>query len=328
MKIMVTGATGFIGSHVAHGLLDDGHEVTLLARNPAKLIPALQKCRVVKGDLLDAESIRGALSGADAVVHVAAYVGEWGSREDYFRANVTGTQNMINACVNRGVKRFIHFSSNSVYGDGVADKVAVTEETLYQFTDFHYGNSKIEAEKLVFAAHEAGRIVATAIRPSMVWGPRDRQFLPKVIDALSKGLMIYLGGGRKLVGLTHVDNIVALVRLCLAKEVSRGRAYNVDDDDRRTLRDLVHALCVRLGYKEPRLSAPAGVAKPVAAVSEYIWSAVGAKKPPLLTKMGVAILCHDNDVSVERAKRELGYDPQDRFDERIDAYIKSYLAGE
>jgi nucleoside-diphosphate-sugar epimerase len=282
----------------------------------------------VEGDLLEVNSLKEAFAGADAVVHCAAHVGEWGSREDYFQTNVTGTRNVVDACVAAGVKRLIHFSSNSVYGDGSGDHVEVTEDTPYQSGWHPYGDSKIEGERLVFEAHQAGKIVATAIRPGMVWGPRDRQFLPKIIDALSKGMMVYLGGGSKLFGLTHVDNLVDVVRRSLARKTSHGRAYNVDDDDRRTLRDLVRALCVRLGYKEPWLTIPANVAKVLATVSEFVWLAVGAKKPPLITKMGVSILCYDNDVSVERAKKELGYDPQDRFDERLDAYLKSYRAKE
>jgi nucleoside-diphosphate-sugar epimerase len=328
MKITVTGATGFAGSHVAVALQDDGHAVSLLARDPSKLIAPLQKCRAIKGDLLEPATIREAVAGADAVVHCAAYVGEWGSRDDYFRTNVAGTQNMIDACVAAGVRRFLHFSSNSVYGDGAGDHIAVAEETPFLKTGLYYCDSKIDAETRVFAAHEAGQIVATAIRPGMIWGPRDRQFLPKIIDAIEHGVMMYPGTGRKLVGLTHVENIVAVIRLCLANDVSRGRVYNVDDDDRRTLRDLVGALCARLGRKPPKIAVPASLAKALATASEFVWKAAGAKTPPLLTKLGVYTLVYDNDVSVERAKNELGYDPRELFDERLDAYLASYRAGE
>ncbi|NLH48737.1 MAG: NAD(P)-dependent oxidoreductase [Myxococcales bacterium] len=328
MNIALTGATGFLGSHLAQGLAVDGHQLTLLVRDPGKLIGPLQTCRIVQGDLLDPVSVRAAIRDADAVLHAAAFVGEWGSHDDYFRPNVTGTQNVLDACVSGKPRRFIHISSNSVYGDGTADHIATTEDTPSRLTGQPYGDSKIEAERLVFAAHEAGRIVATAIRPGMIWGPRDRQFLPKIIDALAKGLMMFLGDGYKLLGLAHVDNIMELTRLILARDVSHGRAYNIDDDDRRTWRDLVRALCGRLGYREPRLCIPASFAKTAAVASEFLWKTAGAKKPPLISKMGVTLMCYDNDVSVERAKQELGYAPQDRFDERLDAYLQAYRAGE
>jgi nucleoside-diphosphate-sugar epimerase len=328
MKIAITGATGFAGSHVAAAFRADGHTLTLLARDPQKLIAPLRACRVVKGDLLDGASLRELVRGADAVLHAAAYVGEWGKREQYFRTNVDGTRNMIDACAAEGVTRFLYFSSNSVYGDGAGDHVAVPEEAPLVKTGLYYCDSKVEAEQAVFAAHAAGRIVATAIRPAMIWGPRDRQFFPKIIDALKKGVMMYPGTGRKLAGLTHVENVVAVLRLCLAKDVARGRVYNVDDDDRRTLRDLVHALCVRLKLKEPRLAVPTPIALALASASELVWRAVGAKSTPLMTKLGIATMCYDNDVSVERARLELGYDPRDRFDERLDAYLQSYAAGE
>jgi len=328
MNIMVTGATGFLGSHVAQGLIKDDHEVSLLVRNPAKLIPDLQQCRIVKGDILDLASIKASLKGAKAVVHCAAYVGEWGPREMYVQTNVQGTRNMIDACAAAGAKRFIHISSNSVYGEGDRDNRDLVEETPYRKNGQFYGDSKVDSERLVFEAHAAGKIAATAIRPSMIWGPRDRQFFPKIIEALSKGLMAYPGGGHKLIGLTHVDNIVDLVRLCLTNKISSGRAYNVDDDDRRTMRDLVQALCARLGYKEPWLSVPTPMAKALAEISEFIGKTMKSQRPPLITKMGIGILCYDNDVSVERAKKELGYHPQDLFEERLDAYLQSYRAGE
>jgi len=324
MRVAVTGATGFIGSHIAEALLADGHELTILARNPAKLIPSLQQARIVPGDLLDAAAATRLTDGAEAVLHAAAYVAEWGRRAEYFRANVEGTRVMLKTCGATGVRRFIHISSNSVYGDGTGDHVALPEETPYRLTGFAYGDSKIEAEKLVFAAHDAGRVTATAIRPGMVWGPRDPRFLPKVIDSLRRGVMVYLGGADKLVGLTHVENIVAVVRQCLSNPVAHGRAYNVDDDDRRTQRDLVRALCRRLGCKEPRLTVPVGLARPVAAAMEFAWSILGAKSPPLLTTLGVATLGFSNDVSVERAKRELGYAPPDLFEHWLDAYCASF----
>lgn len=223
-------------------------------------------------------------------------------------------------------RRLIHLSSNSVYGDGTGDHVAVPEESPYRLTGLAYGDSKIEAERLVLAAHATGKIAATAIRPSMVWGPRDRQFLPKIIDSLRKGVMIYLGGADKLVGLTHVENIVEIVRRCLTMPIAEGRVYNVDDDDRRTQRDLVRALCRRLGCKEPRLTVPVVVARPIAKAMEFAWSLARAKKPPLLTTMAVATLGYSNDVSVERAKTELGYKPQDLFEQRLDAYFTSLRA--
>ncbi len=328
MKIALTGATGFVGSHLAHSLMQDGHDITLLVRNPKTLFVALKSCATVTGDLLDPASLKKAFADADLVIHAAAYVGEWGTREDYFQNNVDGTRNVIDACAAAKVKRLIHISSNSVYGDGDRDHVDMPEDAPYVITDQPYGNSKIEAEKLVLAAHDAGRVCVTVLRPGLVWGPRDRQFLPKIIDSLSSGTMMYLGGGKKLLGLTHVYNIVDVTRLCLAKKVSHGRVYNVDDDDRRTLGDLVRALCLRLGYREPRFSYPTFLARKTATLMEFTWRMFGAMSPPLLTKMGTAVLCYDNDVSVERAKRELGYQPQDNFDRWLDAYLVSYQGGE
>ncbi|MBZ0271542.1 NAD(P)-dependent oxidoreductase [bacterium] len=325
MRIMLTGATGFIGSHVAEALRADGHDVTLLVRDPARLPFSADGFTIVTGDLLDDAALDRALDGADAVVHGAAKVGEWGTREQFHHTNVEGTRRLVAACVRGGVRRFVQISSMSVYGNGDKHLTAISEDAPMRKTGMLYGESKVDAERVTWDAHERGEIEATTIRPGMVWGPRDGQFFPKIIDGFRKKNLPYIAGGKARLGLTHVSNAVQIVRLTLEKDAAKGRAYNVDDDDARTFRDLAEAICARLELAPPKLSFPRFAAKGAAYASEAIARLLGKKDAPLMTKMGVYILCYDNDGSVERAKTELDFAPHpERFDERLTEALAPY----
>lgn len=312
MKALVTGATGFIGSHLVEVLTDNNWEVRVLVRENSNLrnLDGRNLDRVT-GDVRDLNSVEKAAMGVDTIFHAAAMVGEWGAPKDYYDVNVTGMKNVIEAAAAEEVPRFIAVSSTSVHGNEGFNNSS--EETPYVKSGILYNDSKVEAEQLVWRAHAEGRIRASTVRPCMVWGPRDRAFMPKIILSCRSRMFMYVNGGNHLAGLAHVRNVCDVIHRCAIKEEALGKAFIVTDGCDTTFRAMVETLCDELGLKKPRLSVPYGVAKAMGNFSENIYRRFHAEKAPLLTKMGVACIGNNLSFDITRARKILGYEPQYRF---------------
>ena len=253
MKALVTGATGLIGSHLVETLLERGCEARALVRSRggAAFLNA-PGAEQVEGELRDADSLARAAAGVDVVFHVAALVGEWGAARDFHEVNVRGTENVIAACERAGVDRLVAVSSSSVHG--YRDFNGDNEDAPMKKDGILYSDSKVDAEKLVWAAHEAGRVRAATVRPVMVWGPRDRAFFTKVLLALKSRMFAYVGGGRKIIGLSHVRNVCDVLYRAATSEAAAGKAFLVTDGCRTTMCDIVEALCREFNLSKPFLN--------------------------------------------------------------------------
>lgn len=319
MKALVTGATGFIGSHVVEALKAGEWDVRVLVRKTSDL-SILENANVEKviGDVRDADSLHGAVKGVDAVFHAAALVGEWGRPSDFYAINVTGMENMIRAATEKGPIRFIDISSSSVHGYEGFDRD--TEELPYRKTGVLYSDTKMEAEQLLWKAHAEGLIRATSVRPVMVWGPRDRAFMTKIIFALKKRLFCYVNGGRGIIGLAHVSNVCDVILRAATCVEAEGKAFIVTDDCDTTLRGLVEALCEEFHLPRPRFNMSYSNAKRIAGISESFYRRMGSKKSPLLTKMGIAIMGNSLSFDISRAKTILEYKPRYRFPQGLQQF--------
>jgi nucleoside-diphosphate-sugar epimerase len=320
MRALVTGATGFIGSHLAEVLKDKGWDVRALVRISSRT-DFLKKIEVetAVGDVRDKETLKAALAGREVVFHAAAFVGEWGAAEDYYNTNVGGMKNLIDACDETGVRRLVDVSSVSVHGYEGFNRD--TEESPYVASVTFYGDTKLEAEKLLWEAHAQGRIEATSIRPSMVWGPRDRAFLTKIILLLMRKRFVYIDSGRHIAGLAHVRNVCDALFRAAQTPSSAGKAFIITDDDETTYRDIVEKLCGELNLKKPRFSISYGTAKSLANLSEKYYRRIGAKEAPILTKTGVVCLGNDLSFDCSRAKALLGYAPRYFFPQSLPEYL-------
>jgi nucleoside-diphosphate-sugar epimerase len=306
MKIFVTGGSGFVGGHVIEGLARGGHEVRALARSD-------RAAEAVKG--YGAEPVRGELGavtaamigGAEAVVHAAAFVEEWGSREQFWRGNVEGTTNMLAAAREAGARRFLHVGTEAALFDG-RDLVDVDETAPYPARQrYLYSETKAEAERRVLAASAEG-FVTISIRPRLVWGPRDTSVLPAVLRMARAGSFAWLGGGRAKSSTTHVDNLVHAIDLALTRG-QPGRAYFVADDGERTIRELLGAMARTQGVDLGDRNVPIPIARAAARVVEGVWRLFGVKKAPPMTRFAVDMMSSTVTVSTRRAREELGYAP-------------------
>ncbi|MEO7083212.1 MAG: NAD-dependent epimerase/dehydratase family protein, partial [Gemmatimonadaceae bacterium] len=228
---LVTGATGLVGSHIVDRLLEDGWNVRALVRSPAPELSSrgVEPCR---GDILDVESFARAADRCDAIFHTAAVITQSGNWEVYRRTNVDGTQNAI-AAAERSGARLLQLSSVAVYGDGrfrtdAGGKTIRTDEDTPLgplSEDSFYARSKRESEALVLAAHDAGRIWATAVRPDVIYGTRDRQFVPRIAKALRFGVTIAIDGARTILPIVHAANVADGAVLAALSDRAGGRAY-------------------------------------------------------------------------------------------------------
>lgn len=204
--VFITGASGFIGGQLAQRLLAAGRAVRVLARRP---LPDLERlgARVVPGDLADPAALARGMEGVGTVFHVAGRVGVWGPDEDFFRVNVEGTRHVLAACRAARVPRLVYTSSPSVVFHG-GDLAGVDESApLCTQAPCAYPTSKAAAERLVTAANDAA-LATVSLRPHLVWGPGDRNIIPRVLKLARRGRLKIIGPGRNLVDCTHIVNVV------------------------------------------------------------------------------------------------------------------------
>jgi nucleoside-diphosphate-sugar epimerase len=256
MKILVTGATGFIGGRFARFALEQGLEVRISGRRPEAAEPLIRRgAEFIAGDLQDAVLLRRLCDGVDAVVHCAGAVGVWGRYEDFYRDNVTVTENVVEACLKQQVRRLVHLSSPSVYFDGKAH-VGLREEQLPKRFSDHYGKTKYLAEQKVFGAQEFG-LEVIALRPRFVTGAGDTAIFPRLIRMQRKGRLMIVGNGLNKVDFTSVHNLnQALFSSLLAPEAALGQVYNISNGAPLPFWDVVNYVLRQLELPAQRRGVP------------------------------------------------------------------------
>ncbi|MCA9605297.1 MAG: NAD-dependent epimerase/dehydratase family protein [Myxococcales bacterium] len=304
MRVFVTGGSGFVGGHVIEALAAAGHDVQAMARSDASAAKVrgygATPVRCSLGAVAPAH-----LEGVDAVVHCAAFVEEWGTREQFFEANVEGTTQLLEAARAAAVPRFVHIGTEAALFDGHA-LVDIDETTPYPARHrFLYSESKAEAERRVLAANGEG-FATISLRPRFVWGPRDTSVLPAVIRMASS--WTWIDGGHARTSTCHVRNLARAVELALTRGRG-GQAYFVADDGETTLREFLAALARTQDVELADRSMPGFVVRPIAAALEGAWRLAGASKPPPITRFAASMMSRTITVRTGKAKDELGYAP-------------------
>jgi hypothetical protein len=313
MRVFVTGATGFIGGEIVR-LLAARHTVLAMSRSEAgdevvkKLGAAPVRC-----DLLTLEP--GQIPACEAVVHCAAWVEPWGSRDDYWRANVEGTERVLAAAKAAGARRFVHMSTEAVLWRGQHLRDVDETYPYPEKTPFLYAETKAEAERRVVAANAPG-FETIVLRPRFVWGPGDRTIVPEARDMVARGAFLWLDGGRARTSTTHVANLAHATSLALEKGRG-GEIYFVTDGEINDFKTFLTKLLGAHGVTLPERSLPSWLVRPIAAVVEGLWRALGPEGPPPITRHAVALLCCDCTLRDDKARRELGYAPVIRVAEGL-----------
>ncbi|KPK86337.1 MAG: epimerase [Phycisphaerae bacterium SM23_33] len=318
---LVTGATGLLGSHIAAKLRADGRDVRGLVRpsSDTSFLDALGVEKVT-GDVTDAQSVARAMKGVKTVYHAAARVGDWGPWQEFVSVTVEGTRNMVEAAAREGVERFLHISSISAYGhpDGeglVLDESAPLGQNLHKWS--YYSRAKVAAEEIIWAAHCTGRVPVTVIRPSWLYGERDRASMPRLIRAIKAGKVKRIGDGSNRLNLTYAGNEADGCILAAGSPKAAGQAYNLCNDGVITQAEYFEKIANLVGAEPVRREVPYKVAYGAAFLMEIFGHMVRKKSPPLVTRYSVWLMGRRCLFSTEKIRRELGYEPAVGYDEGI-----------
>jgi nucleoside-diphosphate-sugar epimerase len=308
MKVFVTGGSGFIGGRLVERLVGEGRSVRALARSEiAAGRVAELGAEAVRGDIGDRASLLTAAAGTDVAFHLAAHLGEWGDWADFERGNVDGTRNVLAACAEAGVRRFVHCGTEAALMAG--EPLVHVDETAPLRPDSRapYPATKARAEQAVRDANRDG-FETVALRPRFVWGKGDTTLLPEMVATIEAGKWAWIGGGRNVTDTTHVDNVVE--GLILAAEKGRaGEAYFVTDGEPVVFREFVTALLQTQGVEPPSRSVPAWTAAPIARVAEAAWKVLPLSGDPPMTTFRSWLLTQECTIDIAKARKELGYVP-------------------
>jgi nucleoside-diphosphate-sugar epimerase len=304
----VTGGSGFVGGALIERLHAEGWEVRALARSEAAEDKVRQRGAVpVPGDLENQGMLREAAGGAEVAFHAAAKVEDWGDPEEFDRLNVRGTEKVIAACREAGVRRLVHVGTEAALMAG-QPLVGVDEDTpLRPDSPALYSSTKAKAEQLVRAANGNG-LETVVIRPRFVWGRGDTTLLPALVDMVRSGRFRWVSGGGHLTATTHIDNTVEGLWLGATKAPAGG-VYFVTDGEPVVFREFVSRMLETQGVEPPTGSVPAGVAGLAAGVTERLWRLLRRSGPPPLTRFAVWVSSQECTIDIGRAERELGYRP-------------------
>jgi nucleoside-diphosphate-sugar epimerase len=327
-KALVTGATGLIGSHIVERLLSDGWSVRALVRSPSSDLSALG-VEATRGDVLDRDGFINAASGCDAIFHTAAAITTPGGWDVFRRLNIDGTANAI-AAAESSHARLLQLSSVAVYGSsgrysGPGQRTGEDKVFGPLPERAYYARSKRESEQLVLDAHAAGRIWATAVRPNVVYGPRDRQFVPRIAKLLRRGVVPLIGGGRSTFSVTHAANVADGAVRAAASDIAGGRAYNVANDYEVSVRRFFELAGDGLGRRMRFISIPLPVAKIAFKLVKSAARTFTGGRFNVISNASLGMLTEDNPFTSERARRELGWSPTVRPEQGVPEAFRWWL---
>ena len=310
MKVLVTGAAGFLGGHLVDMLLEQGDEVRAMARpvEDASRLRKLDGIEVVLGDLVDRESLKRAVQGIQRVYNVAAKTGPWGLEKDYNAVNVWGIADLITASMDAGVQRIVHTSSITVYGHHL--KGIITEDHPFHAEDNPYSRTKIAGEKMIadFVKERGAPVVI--VRPAWIYGPRDTASFGRFVAMVESGKGFLISSGKNIVPIVYVRDVAqGLIKAGDSGDEAIGKAYTIADDRRVTQAEYLNTIADFLGVPPVTRKIPYFPLLTAGRSAELVWKALGRRNsaPPPVTTYGVTLLGGNQEFSIEKAQRELGY---------------------
>lgn len=326
---LVTGATGFLGSYITERLIQDGQKVRALVRptSDTTFLDSLGVEKVV-GDLTDPDSLQQACQGVNVVYHAAAQVGDWGLWSEFQKHTIDATNNIACAAQAAGVSRFVHISSISAYGNPngknlVLDETAPLGENMHRWS--YYTISKVAAEKKLWKMHREEGFPLTIIRPSWIYGPRDRTSIARLHRMISTGRIKILGPGDNRLNTVFAGNIADACLLAAASDKALGQAYNCSNDGVITQKQFLTLWAEAFGCPPPKRKVPYGLAVSAAFLCECIGRLFRFRNPPFITRYSVWLMGRLVYFPADKARRELGWKSRVSYEEGIKQAADWYL---
>jgi nucleoside-diphosphate-sugar epimerase len=321
MKILVTGGGGFLGQALCRNLVERGFDVVSFNRGHYASLDAIG-VEQRQGDLADADAVRAAATGVAAIFHNAAKAGAWGPYDDYFRANVLGTRNVLAACRAHGIARLVYTSTPSVTHRATHPVEGGTADTVPYGSGFKapYATTKLIAEQEVLAANNA-TLATIALRPRLIWGPGDNQLLPRLAQRARAGRLRLVGSGENLIDTTYIDNAaqahVDAFHHLVPGAACSGRAYFISNGEPRPVREIVNALLGAVGAPPVTKHLPFRAAFAIGAVCESLWTVLPLRGEPPITRFLAEQLSTTHWYDMGPATRDFGYVPAVSIEEGL-----------
>jgi nucleoside-diphosphate-sugar epimerase len=320
MKVLITGANGFIGSHIFKHLTEKKYySAAGLVRKTSDLFRIdPEKCTLVYGSFT--EPSKEIVKEYDIIIHTAGKVDYWGTYIDFYKTNVQGTVNLLKTALEVGVKRFIYLSSTVVYGfEGNRN---TREDSSARPFHNYYCTTKTLAEENVLSFKDRMEIII--FRPATVFGPLDTTFTYPLIREIEKGLIAFPVGGRMLTSPCYVKNLVYAVERALSTEDGLGEAYNISDGNDIPWIQFLSLIAEKIGKKPPHLSVPALPLYWIIVLTEQFYKVFKLKSTPLITSPLIAQVRKDFSFSISKVKNLLGYTPQYSTEEGLNESVHWY----
>lgn len=326
-EVLVTGGNGFVGRHLVAALQARGDAVRVLAL-PHEDTGWLEQRGVAvhRGDVCRAETLSAPMRRAQAVVHLAAMMDVWRPLEDYRAVNVAGTENVCRQALAAGIGRVVHMSSSSVYGMGLG-RPADESFPLAPFAD-PYPITKAAGDLAVQRLVREHDLPAVIVRPDQIFGPGDHLHFGAMADRLRTGRGIMVGAGDNAMPLVYVSDLVAGLILALEHPDAIGQAYNLTNDQPMTQRELLETIATEVGARGPRLRVPFRLLYGAGYLAERLATVTGSSRRPPLTRLGVAFFATENRYAIDKARRELGYEPRVPLADGVRMTARWYLERE
>jgi dihydroflavonol-4-reductase len=320
VRVLVTGATGFTGGHLARGLAAHGRQVVALVRDEARAGSLTTGgIGLASGDIRDAAAVERAAAGAEVVYHIAAIYRRAGLREDEYRAvNARAVATVIEAAARAGVKRVVHCSTVGVHGD--VEHPPANEDAPLKPGDI-YQVTKLEGERVAREAATRTGVEVVIARPTGIYGPGDRRLL-KLFRGVARRRFVVLGSGEIFYHLTYIDDLVEGFRLCGEVPPAAGRTYILGGGEVTTLNELIRIIAELAGVKPPTLHVPVWPFRAAGAACETICAPFGIEPP--LYRRRVDFFTKSRAFDIARARAELGYAPQVSLREGIRRTLEWY----
>lgn len=323
-KILVTGATGFLGKYLISELTSNGYNVVALGRNE-KIGKSLNDSNVefVKCDLKDYEKLEKVISNVDGVIHAGALSTVWGKWDDFYSANVLGTENVVNACKKHSVSKLVYVSSPSIYTER-RDRFNIDENDYDENNELNYYiKSKILSEKIVEDANKQG-LNTTIVRPRGLFGIGDTSLIPRILRINKKFGVPLVNNGENIIDITCVENVAYALRLCLEKEISNGKIYNITNGEPTKFKEILENFMNDIGMEPKYLNLSQKAIYNVSAFIENTYKKFNILKEPPLTKYTAITLAYSQTLNIEKAIDELEYKPIMTLKEGIKKYAEDY----
>ncbi|KQR31180.1 MULTISPECIES: NAD-dependent epimerase/dehydratase family protein [Curtobacterium] len=315
MKVLVTGASGFLGQATAAAVRDAGHEVRTFQRRPS----GVAGVQDVAGTMTDDAALPRAVDGVDAVVHLAAKVSLAGDPADFARVNVDGTRSLLRAARAAGVARFVFVSSPSVAHTGSSLVGADAGPAEPSRARGDYARTKAAAELLALDA-DAPDFAVVAVRPHLVWGPGDTQLVGRIVERARAGRLPLLDSGAALIDTLYVDNAATAMVAALEHATDdgvHGNAYVVTNGEPRPVADLLAGICTASGVRPPQWHVPAAVARIAGSVVEAVWRVRPGEDEPPMTRFLAEQLSTAHWFDQRRTRQDLRWTPSVSIDEGL-----------